>query len=53
VSARTKVPVHAILTQTALSSLFVLAVFNPALGSDNTQKAYWLFQALLLFPWVR
>jgi amino acid transporter len=51
VSARTKVPVHAILTQTVLSSLFVLAVFNPALGSDNTQKAYWLFQAAVTVIW--
>jgi amino acid transporter len=51
VSARTKVPVHAILTQTALSSLFVVAVFNPGLGSDNTQKAYWLFQAGVTVIW--
>jgi amino acid transporter len=51
VSPRTKVPVHAIITQTVLSSLFVVAVFNPALGSDNTQKAYWLFQAGVTVIW--
>ena len=41
-----KVPVYAaVLTQTVLSSIFVVAVFNPCVGGDNTQKAYWLFQA--------
>ena len=34
-----------------LSSLFVVAVFNPALGNDNTQKAYWLFQAGVTVIW--
>lgn len=51
VSSRTKVPVHAIITQTVLSSLFVVAVFNPGLGNDNTQKAYWLFQAGVTVIW--
>ncbi len=51
VSARTKVPVYAIITQTVLSSLFVVAVFNPALGDSNTQKAYWLFQAGVTVIW--
>ena len=51
VSARSKVPVHAIITQTVLSSLFVLAVFNPALGNNSTQKAYWLFQAGVTVIW--
>src|SRR5436190_18443629 len=51
VSVRTKVPIRAIITQTVLSSLFVVAVFNPALGSDNTQKAYWLFQAGVTVIW--
>lgn len=51
VSERTKVPVYAILTQTVLSSLFVVAVFNPGLGGNNTQKAYWLFQAGVTVIW--
>jgi glutamate:GABA antiporter len=51
VSARNKVPIYAILTQTVLSSLFVVAVFNPGLGSNNTQKAYWLFQAGVTVIW--
>ncbi len=51
VSDRTKVPVHAIITQTVLSSLFVVAIFNPGVGNDNTQKAYWLFQAGVTVIW--
>ena len=51
VSERNKVPVYAIITQTVLSSLFVVAVFNPALGNGNTQKAYWLFQAGVTVIW--
>jgi len=51
VNEKTKVPVYAILTQTVLSSLFVVAVFNPGVGSDNTQKAYWLFQAAVTVIW--
>src|SRR5438477_7231996 len=44
VNERTKVPVYAILTQTVLSSLFVVAIFNRWVASNNTQKAYWLFK---------
>ncbi len=51
VNARTKVPVYAIITQTVLSSLFVVAIFNPGMSSDNTQKAYWLFQAGVTVIW--
>jgi glutamate:GABA antiporter len=51
VSQRTKVPVYAIITQTVLSSLFVVAIFNPGIGGDNTQKAYWLFQAGVTVIW--
>jgi amino acid transporter len=46
-----KVPVHAILLQTVLSSLFVCAIFNPWVGGNNTQKAYWLFQAAVTVIW--
>jgi amino acid transporter len=46
-----KVPVAAVLTQTVLSSIFVVAVFNPFVGGDNTQKAYWLFQAAVTVIW--
>jgi amino acid transporter len=46
-----KVPVAAVLTQTVLSSLFVVAVFGPWMGGDNTQKAYWLFQAAVTVIW--
>ena len=51
VHPRTKVPVHAILTQTVLSSLFVVAIFNPWVSGDNNQKAYWLFQAAVTVIW--
>jgi amino acid transporter len=51
VNDRTKVPVYAILTQTALSSLFVIAIFNPWVSGDNNQKAYWLFQAAVTVIW--
>src|ERR687885_2678317 len=51
VDRETKVPRHAILLQTALSSLFVLAIFNPWVGGDNTQRAYWLFQAAVTVIW--
>ncbi len=51
VTRRTKVPLNAILLQTVLSSLFVCAVFNPWVPSDNTQKAYWLFQAGVTVIW--
>jgi glutamate:GABA antiporter len=46
-----KVPRNAIITQTVLSSLFVVAIFNPWVGGDNTQKAYWLFQAAVTVIW--
>jgi len=46
-----KVPVAAVLTQTVLSSIFVVAVFNPFVGGDNTQKTYWLFQAAVTVIW--
>jgi amino acid transporter len=46
-----KVPVAAVLTQTVLSSLFVIAVFNPFVGNDSTQKVYWLFQAAVTVIW--
>ena len=36
VNQRSRVPVAAILTQTVLSSLFVIAVFGPWMGGDNT-----------------
>src|SRR5436190_1559157 len=51
VNERTKVPVYAIVTQTVLSSLFVVAIFNPWVASDNNQKAYWLFQAAVTVIW--
>jgi len=51
VNPRTKVPVVAIITQTVLSSLFVVAIFNPWVASDNNQKAYWLFQAAVTVIW--
>jgi len=46
-----KVPAYAIVTQTVLSSLFVVAIFNPWVGGNNTQKAYWLFQAAVTVIW--
>src|SRR5438874_5189780 len=46
-----KVPIYAILTQTVLSSLFVIAIFNPWVGGDNNQRAYWLFQAAVTVIW--
>src|SRR5437764_886107 len=46
-----KVPVYAIVTQTVLSSIFVVAIFNPWVASDNNQKAYWLFQAAVTVIW--
>jgi amino acid transporter len=51
VNRRTKVPVYAIVTQTVLSSLFVVAVFNPWVSGDNNQRAYWLFQAAVTVIW--
>jgi amino acid transporter len=47
----TKVPVYAIITQTVLSSLFVVAIFNPWMSGNNNQKAYWLFQAAVTVIW--
>ncbi len=46
-----KVPVAAILTQTVLASLFVIVIFNPFVGNDNTQRAYWLLQAAVTVIW--
>src|SRR5207244_7794274 len=51
VNTRTKVPVYAIVTQTVLSSLFVVALFNPWVSGNNNQKAYWLFQAAVTVIW--
>jgi glutamate:GABA antiporter len=46
-----RVPVYAIVVQTALSSLFVVAVFNPWVSGDNNQRTYWLFQAGVTVIW--
>jgi len=46
-----KVPAAAVLTQTALSSIFVVAIFNPWVPNDSTQKVYWLFQAGVTVIW--
>jgi glutamate:GABA antiporter len=46
-----KVPVNAILAQTIMSSLFVIAIFNPWVANNNNQKAYWLFQAAVTVIW--
>jgi glutamate:GABA antiporter len=46
-----KVPAVAVITQTALASIFVVAIFNPAMNSENTQKVYWLFQAAVTVIW--
>src|SRR3989440_142941 len=51
VNEKTKVPVYAILTQTVLSSLFVVAIFNPWVASNNNQKAYWLLQGAVTVIW--
>jgi amino acid transporter len=51
VNEKNKVPVNAIVAQTVLSSLFVVAIFNPWVGSNNTQKSYWLFQAAVTVIW--
>jgi amino acid transporter len=51
VSRKSKVPVYAIVTQTVLSSLFVIAIFNPWVSGNNNQKAYWLFQAAVTVIW--
>jgi amino acid transporter len=51
VNERTKVPVYAIVTQTVLSSIFVVAIFNPWVSGDNNQRAYWLFQAAVTVIW--
>jgi amino acid transporter len=51
VTEKTKVPVYAILTQTVISSLFVVAIFNPWVSGDNNQRAYWLFQAAVTVIW--
>jgi glutamate:GABA antiporter len=51
VNEKTKVPVYAILTQTVLSSIFVVAIFNPWVSGNNNQKAYWLFQAAVTVIW--
>jgi len=51
VNEKTKVPVYAIVTQTILSSLFVVAIFNPWVSGDNNQRAYWLFQAAVTVIW--
>ena len=32
-------------------SRFVIAVFNPWVGNDSTQKVYWLFQAAVTVIW--
>jgi glutamate:GABA antiporter len=51
VSTTRKVPVHAIILQTVLSSIFVIAIFNPWVSGDNNQRTYWLFQAAVTVIW--
>jgi amino acid transporter len=51
VNDRNKVPVYAIITQTVLSSIFVVAIFNPWVSGDNNQRTYWLFQAAVTVIW--
>jgi glutamate:GABA antiporter len=51
VTEKRKVPIYAIITQTVLSSIFVVAIFNPWVGGGNNQRAYWLFQAAVTVIW--
>src|SRR5437773_3940909 len=51
VNEKTKVPVYAVITQTVLASLFVIAIFNPWVSGGNNQRAYWLFQAAVTVIW--
>src|SRR3954471_13633806 len=51
VNDKTKVPVYAVVTQTVLASLFVVAIFNPWVSGGNNQRAYWLFQAAVTVIW--
>jgi glutamate:GABA antiporter len=51
VSEKRKVPVYAIILQTVLSSIFVIAIFNPWVSGNNNQRAYWLFQAAVTVIW--
>jgi amino acid transporter len=51
VDEKTKVPVYAVITQTVLSSLFVVAIFNPWVSGENNQRTYWLFQAAVTVIW--
>jgi glutamate:GABA antiporter len=51
VSTKRKVPVHAIILQTILSSIFVIAIFNPWVSGTNNQRTYWLFQAAVTVIW--
>src|ERR687883_301653 len=51
VNEKTRVPVYAIIAQTVLSSIFVVAIFNPWVSGDNNQRAYWLFQAAVTVIW--
>src|SRR3954451_1080140 len=51
VNKKMKVPVYAVITQTVLASLFVVAIFNPWVSGNNNQKAYWLFQAAVTVIW--
>src|SRR5437588_3351443 len=48
---KNKVPVYAIVAQTVLASIFVIAICNPWVANDNNQKAYWLFQAAVTVIW--
>src|SRR6184192_1376486 len=51
VNERTKVPVHAIITQTVLASGVTVVAFGPWFGSGNTSKIFWMLQAAVTVIW--
>src|SRR5919197_128764 len=51
VDEKTRVPVNAIIVQTALATGVTIVAFGPWFGSDNTKKSVWMLQAAVTVIW--
>src|SRR5438105_2130918 len=46
-----KVPRNAVIAQTVMASIITIVAFGPWLGSNNTNKIFWMLQAAVTVIW--
>jgi glutamate:GABA antiporter len=48
---KNKVPRNAVIAQTVMASIITVVAFGPWLGSNNTNKIFWMLQAAVTVIW--